>query len=319
MKLATFSIDHGDTRPGIVIGDEVADLGAVDGAPASVLALLAEPDWVDVAETLGRRALRRPLDEVHLCAPIPHPPKFMAIGLNSKNHRAELNARFLLREPALLRVGLGYAIAHPRSKTPYFFAKATSCITGPYDPIVVPADATKVDWEGELAVVIGARIHDVGVQDAERSIAGYTITNDVTIRDWQMDNPTSTGLAKSYPSHGPMGPWLVPRGDVDVDDLELRTYLNGEQRQRGRVADLIHPPAEVVSRLSRFMALQPGDVVACGTFAGIGWPAGRFLEAGDTVRIEVDGIGHIDNPVVPHGRGASAVPMRSALRSDADS
>jgi 2-keto-4-pentenoate hydratase/2-oxohepta-3-ene-1,7-dioic acid hydratase in catechol pathway len=105
-------------------------------------------------------------------------------------------------------------------------------------------------------------------------------------------------LAKGYDSHGPIGPWLVTADEIDPADLELRTYLNCQQVQRGRIADLIRSPAELVSVLSRFGTLQPGDMVACGTFAGTGWPRGRFLCAGDTVHVEIDGIGHIDNPVM---------------------
>jgi 2-keto-4-pentenoate hydratase/2-oxohepta-3-ene-1,7-dioic acid hydratase in catechol pathway len=151
-----------------------------------------------------------------------------------------------------------------------------------------------------LALIIGAPIHDANVETARDSIAGYLIANDVSVRDWQTDNPTSAALAKSYPSHGPLGPWLVTADQVDPDDLELRTYLNGDLRQRGPIADLILSPAEIVSKLSGFCVLEPGDVIACGTFAATGWPAGRFLQAGDTVRIEVDGLGQLANPVAAH-------------------
>jgi 2-keto-4-pentenoate hydratase/2-oxohepta-3-ene-1,7-dioic acid hydratase in catechol pathway len=222
----------------------------------------------------------------------------MAIGLNARDHRKEVNARWLMREPRLILLGAGYLIAHPKPKYPYFFAKATSSITGPYDPIMLPAGTSRVDWEGELAVVIGARIHDVSVETARRSIAGYMIANDVSVRDWQLDNPTATALAKSYPSHGPLGPWMVSADQLDLRDVELRTYLNAELRQRGRIGDLILSPAEIISTLSAFCVLEPGDVIACGTFAGIGWASGRLLRPGDTVRIEVDGIGHIENPVI---------------------
>ena len=221
----------------------------------------------------------------------------MAIGLNARDHRRDINARWLLREPKLIRIAAGYMLAHPRPKHPFFFAKVASSIVGPFDPIVLPLHADQVDWEGELAVVIGARIHDVDVETARRSIAGFVIANDVSVRDWQTDNPTATALAKSYPSHGPLGPWMVTADELDPADLELRTYLNGVLRQRGRIADLILSPAQVVSRLSRFCALQPGDVVACGTFGGTGWPAGRFLRPRDTVRLHVVGIVHLPNTV----------------------
>jgi 2-keto-4-pentenoate hydratase/2-oxohepta-3-ene-1,7-dioic acid hydratase in catechol pathway len=314
MKLATFSTDDNAARPGVIVGDEVADLGAVDGAPASILALLQQPEWSSDAESLVARAPRLPVSEVKLLAPVPNPPKYMAIGLNARDHRREVSVRWLMREPRLIGLGAGYFIAHPRSKFPYFFTKATSAITGPFDPIVLPEGTSKVDWEGELAVMIGARVHDVTPATAGRSIAGYLIANDVSVRDWQMDNPTATSLAKSYPSHGPLGPWMVTTDQLDAASLELRTYLNGELRQRGRIGDLIRSPAEIVSALSRFCVLEPGDIIACGTFAGIGWPVGRFLGAGDTVRVEVDGIGHIENPVVAYRRVEHVVTDERAAR-----
>ena len=314
MKLATFDAGAEQTHAGVVIDDTVADLSAVEDGPASIVALLNRPDWREHAQSLLHRAPRRPLDSIRLHAPVPNPPKYMAIGLNARDHRKDINARWLLREPKLIRIAAGYLLAHPKSKYPFFFAKATSSIAGPFDPIVLPKGASQVDWEGELAVVIGARIHDVTPAVATAAIAGYTVADDITVRDWQCDNPTSAALAKSYPSHGPLGPWLVTADELDVNAVELRTYLNGELRQRGRIADLILTPAEVISQLSKFCALEPGDVVACGTFAGTGWPAGRFLQPGDTVRVEIDGIGHIANPVVSSQHAATAGPDRELGR-----
>jgi len=297
MRLTTFSTEGRIPRVGVELNGEIADLTSCDDGPLSLKSLLQQPDWTSDLAAILKRAPRVSLDKATLHAPVPRPAMYMAIGLNARDHRRDVNARWLLREPKLIRIAAGYLLAHPRPKHPFFFAKATSSIVGPFDPIVLPPNTTQVDWEGELAVVIGTRIHDVDVEAARRSIAGYTIANDVSVRDWQTDNPTAAALAKSYPSHGPLGPWLVTADELDVADIELRTYLNGTLRQRGRIADLILSPAEIVSRLSKFCELQPGDVVACGTFGGTGWPEGRFLRAGDTVRIEVDGIGHLANPV----------------------
>jgi len=297
MRLATYSTEGTDPRVGVVLDGEIADLTACDGGPPTLRSLLQQPNWEDDLAPMLKLAPRVPLDAARLHSPVPTPGMYMAIGLNARDHRRDINARWLLREPKLIRIAAGYLLAHPRPKHPFFFAKSASSVAGPFDPIMLPRDATQVDWEGELAVVIGAEIHDVDVEAARRSIAGYVIANDVSVRDWQTDNPTAAALAKSYPSHGPLGPWMVTADELDPADLELRTYLNDALRQRGRIADLILSPAEIVSRLSRFCALEPGDVVACGTFAGTGWPAGRFLRPGDTVRIEVDGIGHLTNPV----------------------
>lgn len=298
MRLAMFSNGTAAPHVGVVLGDEVAELRACDGGPSGIRELLQRPDWSGELTSLVNRAPRVGMDTVRLHAPIPAPASFMAIGLNARDHRREVNLRWLLREPKLISLGAGYLLAHPRPKYPFFFAKATSSIIGPSDPILLPPDTNKVDWEGELAVVIGAWIHEADVDTARTGIAGYLIANDVSVRDWQTDNPTSAALAKSYPSHGPLGPWLTTADELDFTDMHLRTYLNGELRQRGRVADLILSPAEIISRLSKFCVLQPGDIVACGTFAGTGWPVGRFLRPGDTVRVEVDGIGELSNPVI---------------------
>jgi 2-keto-4-pentenoate hydratase/2-oxohepta-3-ene-1,7-dioic acid hydratase in catechol pathway len=126
------------------------------------------------------------------------------------------------------------------------------------------------------------------------------------VRDWQTDNPTAAALAKGYPTHGPLGPWLTTPDEFDSGSAELRTYLNGRLTQQGRIADLILSPAEIISRLSQFCVLQPGDIIACGTFGGTGWPTGRFLRPGDVVRIEIDGLGELSNPVVAYSAGALA-------------
>jgi len=301
MRLVTFSNEEIFQHVGAVQGDEIADLTACDGGPTGLVRLVQQPDWAPTVTQMLKRAPRIPLGTSRLHAPVPAPPMYMAIGLNAPDHRKDINVGWLMREPKLVRIAAGYLLAHPRPKYPFFFAKATSSITGPYDPIQLPPHADHVDWEGELAVIIGADIHDADVDRARAGIAGYTIANDVSVRDWQTDNPTAASLAKSYPSHGPLGPWLVTPDELDPDQLELRTYLNGSLRQKGRIADLILSPAQIISRLSSFCALQPGDVIACGTFGGTGWPVGRFLQPGDTVRIEVEGIGHIANPVAAHG------------------
>lgn len=312
MRLATFHTGDNRPRPGVVVGDEVADLGAAAAAPPSLLALLSEPDWPARVESLMPRIPRRPLASVKLAAPLVNPPKYMAIGLNTRDHRREITPRFLMREPRLISLAAGYLLAHPRPQYPYFFAKAVSAITGPYDPIVLPPNVAKVDWEGELAVVIGAHVHEADVAAATAAIAGYTIANDISVRDWQLDNPTSAALAKSYPTHGPLGPWLVTADELDTPRLRLRTYLNTELRQQGDIGELILSPAEIVSRLSTFCLLEPGDVIACGTFAGTGWPVARFLRPGDTVRVEIDGIGHIENLVIAHRQIHGRVGARAA-------
>ncbi len=150
------------------------------------------------------------MTDVQLHAPVPAPPKYIAIGMNSRDHRNDINVRWLMREPKLIRIAAGYLLAHPHPKQPFFFAKATSSIVGPTDPIVLPPHSDQVDWEGELAVIIGAVLHEATVETSQRGIAGYLIANDVSVRDWQTDNPTASALAKGYPTHGPLGRGLPP-------------------------------------------------------------------------------------------------------------
>lgn len=300
MQLTTFSTVAAHRHVGALVGDEIADLSAVDTGPASIIELISRPGWRADVEALQKGAPRYPVTDVALHAPVPAPAKYLAIGMNSREHRNDVNARWLMREPKLVRIAAGYLLAHPRPKHPFFFAKATSSIVGPNDPIVLPPHGEQVDWEGELAVIVGALLHEATVETARRGIAGYLVANDVSVRDWQTDNPTAAALAKGYPTHGPLGPWLTTPDGFDPDGAELRTYLNGRLRQRGRIGELTLSPAEIISRLSGFCVLGPGDVIACGTFAGTGWPSGRFLRPGDLVRIEIDGLGALANPVIAY-------------------
>jgi 2-keto-4-pentenoate hydratase/2-oxohepta-3-ene-1,7-dioic acid hydratase in catechol pathway len=306
MQLATFSTTTTSQHVGLLDGDDIVDLSAGQGGPTTVLDLLSQPDWQAQVGALQARSPRHQLAAVTLHAPIPAPRKYLAIGMNSRDHRKDVNVRWLLREPHLVRIAVGYALAHPRPKHPFFFAKATSSIVGPKEAIVLPRRGDQVDWEGELAVVVGATLHDTTATEASRAIAGYLVANDVSVRDWQTDNPTAAALAKGYPTHGPLGPWLTTPDEFDSGSAELRTYLNGRLTQQGRIADLILSPAEIISRLSQFCVLQPGDIIACGTFGGTGWPTGRFLRPGDVVRIEIDGLGELSNPVVAYSAGALA-------------
>jgi len=286
MRLVTFS-DARPARVGVVVGDEVIDVaGAV---PASMLDFLAAGDG---ALTAARRALdaapRAPLAAVRLHAPVPRPPKFLAIFLNYPTHAAE--------------VGQG------APDFPVFFNKQSTCVVGPGDAIHVPPESMLVDYEGELAVVIGRRCRRVPVSRAHEVIAGYTIANDVTVRDWQVRAPTVT-LGKSWDTHGPLGPWLITADELgDPHARRLRTRVNGELRQDATTGDMLIDCFRQVAFLSTACTLEPGDVIATGTPAGVGAmqdpPA--FLRAGDVVRVEIDGIGALENPVVDEPRAEVA-------------
>jgi 2-keto-4-pentenoate hydratase/2-oxohepta-3-ene-1,7-dioic acid hydratase in catechol pathway len=180
------------------------------------------------------------------------------------------------------------------------FNKQVGCVTGPFDPIVAPRNEPMLDYEGELAFVIGTSCRHVPLDRAHEAIGAFLVVDDVSAREWQMRSPTMT-LGKSFPTHGPTGPWLVTPDELgDPHDLRIRTWVSDELRQDGSTSDLIFDCYQLVATLSEAMALEPGDLVTTGTPAGVGIamdPPG-LLEPGDVVRIEVEGIGTIENPVV---------------------
>jgi 2-keto-4-pentenoate hydratase/2-oxohepta-3-ene-1,7-dioic acid hydratase in catechol pathway len=282
MRLVTFS-DAGPARIGAVVENEVVDLSGV--VPRTMLEFLAGGDGaLEAARRAIGSAPRAPLATVRLHAPVPRPPKFLAIFLNYPTHAAE--------------VGQG------APAFPVFFNKQSTCVVGPGEAIHVPPESMLVDYEGELAVVIGRRCRRVPVARAAEVIAGYTIANDVTVRDWQVRAPTVT-LGKSWDTHGPLGPWLVTADAVgDPHALRLRTLVNGDVRQDVVTGEMLVDCFREVEFLSTAFTLEPGDVIATGTPAGIGATQNppRFLRAGDTVRVEIDGLGALENPVVdePH-------------------
>ena len=190
-----------------------------------------------------------------------------------------------------------------------FFNKQVTCITGPHDPIQIPRVSSDVDFEGELGFVIGRRCRQVPAERAHEVIAGFLVVNDVTVRDWQYRSPTWT-LGKSFDTHGPTGPWITTPDEVgDPQDLRIRTLLNGETMQDASTAEMIFGCAEQIATLSTACTLEPGDLVSTGTPAGVGVARTPpvFLRAGDTVRIEIDGVGTIENPVVDEPAGTELI------------
>ncbi len=230
------------------------------------------------------------------------------------SRRSPIDDSFWLPAPSkFLGIARNYA-AHARERGgslggefPVFFNKQISCIVGSGDAIVIPAISPQVDYEGELAVVIGRRASNVSIAEALEYVAGYTIANDVSVRDWQQRSPTMT-LGKSFDTHGPLGPWLVTSDDIaDPQSLEIRTYVNDELRQRASTEEMIYSVAEQIAVLSIACTLEPGDVIATGTPAGVGaaFDPPRWLCAGDVVRVEIDEIGVLSNPVVARDSLAS--------------
>jgi len=284
MKLCRFASVGGDPALGVVLDEEIAELSVAD-APAEPAAALDRVGRDGLAK-LAENAPRRPLAEVQLLAPA-SPRKYLAIALNYRDHIAEMG----MEAP----------------EVPVFFNKQVTCVVGPGADVHMPKVSTFLDYEAELAIVIGKRCRHVPVERAHEVIAGYTCANDVSVRDWQGRAQTMT-IGKSFDTHGPLGPWLVTASELgDPNDLAIRCFVNDESRQDARTSEMVFDCFQQVSHLSEAFTLEPGDVIATGTPSGVG--LGRqpvrenLLHVGDTVRVEIEGIGELVNTVVEEPDG----------------
>jgi 2-keto-4-pentenoate hydratase/2-oxohepta-3-ene-1,7-dioic acid hydratase in catechol pathway len=254
---------------------------SVPDLPREMVAFLeAGSDAMEAARVAAHDGTRIPLADVHLEAPIARPPKFLAVGLNYADHVAESG----METP----------------EHPTIFNKQSSCVTGPTDPVHVPRASHVLDYEGELGIVIGRRGRHVSRDDAADYIAGYVVVDDVTVRDWQLRTPTWT-MGKSFDTHGPIGPWIVTTDEIrDPHRLDLRTFVNGELRQESNTKQLIFDCFYLIEHFSTAFTLEPGDVIATGTPGGVGIlnKPPQLLKAGDVVRVEIEGIGEIENPII---------------------
>ncbi len=282
MKIARFT-EGAHTRLGIVDtdSDEIIDIGTADPSlPTDVGVLLANGSLATVARTAAS-ATRLALGAVKLEATIAQPPTFLAIGLNYADHVAESGM--------------------DKPKAPVVFNKQITCVIGPDDAIEVPTVAPDwVDYEGELGIVIGTSCRNVSVADAPSVVGGFLIVNDVSVRDWQRATPTMT-MGKSWDTHGPIGPWLVTADEVgDPHALGIRTWVDGDLRQDASTKQMITNCWELIAHLSTAFTLLPGTIIATGTPAGVGFVMDppRCLKAGSTVRIEIDKLGVLENPVI---------------------
>lgn len=280
MKLATFT-HAGHTRIGVVDGEEIVDGGLV-AVPQDMASLLGEgrPALEALRDIVEGGGNRIPLRDVHLEAPVLRPGKFLGIGLNYDDHIEETGME--------------------RPEFPTFFNKQSTCVNGPYDPIHRPRVSEKLDYEGEMGFVIGRRCRHVPKERAHEVIAGYLIVNDVSVRDWQARAKTMT-LGKSFDTHGPIGPWIVTPDEIgDPHALDVKTWVNEELRQSTNTSNLIFDCYDQVATLSTAFTLEPGDIVSTGTSSGVGVkmsPRG-YLKVGDRVRVEIQRIGYIENPVI---------------------
>lgn len=281
MKLITFTHNN-CTRFGAVDGDEVVDgVGEVNLPDALVNFISAgEPALQAMRKRITSGNHRIPLADVKLLAPIPKPGKFLAIALNYPDHIAETG--------------------RDRPEYPSFFSKLNTCIIGHGDAIQMPKVSDKLDYEGELAFVIGKRCRHVPAEQAIDVIAGYTICNDVSVRDWQHRSPTFT-VGKSFDTCGPLGPYLVTKDEIgDPHNLNLKTWVDDELRQNSNTKYMLFNCFEMIAYLSQAMTLEPGDVISTGTPSGVGVkmePRG-YLKPGQTVTVEIEGVGRLINPVI---------------------
>jgi 2-keto-4-pentenoate hydratase/2-oxohepta-3-ene-1,7-dioic acid hydratase in catechol pathway len=293
MKLVTF-IHNDKTRVGAAVDGFVVDGKNNTKIPATMLEFLnAGPGVLEaMQQQIDSGEGRIPLDQVKLLAPVPRPGKYLAISLNYADHIGETG----LEKP----------------EYPSFFTKQGTCVIGHGDAIHRPKVSDKLDYEGELAFVIGKRCRHVPVDKAHQVIAGFTIANDVSVRDWQIRSSTFT-LGKSFDTHGPLGPWLVTSDEIsDPHNLDIKTWIDDELRQNSNTRHMIFNCYEMIAYLSQAMTLEPGDVIATGTPAGVGVkmkPRGYMLP-GQTARIEIEGIGALVNPVIEEPDGTAFIDSR---------
>ncbi len=264
---------HDTPQIAAIIGDEIVNLSTPHQDMPEFLASGAKIDTLLTDDV-------RPLAEAKLLPPVGAPPAILAVGLNYRAH-AEEGGREV-------------------PSTPVIFTKHHNCVIGPGDGIHIPRAAPdKVDYEGELAIVIGKRCRHVPKDRAHEVIAGYTVMNDVSVRDWQRASPTML-MGKSWDTHGPMGPWMATSDQIDPHNLQLTTRVNDEIRQNSRTDDLIFDCFDIVEHLSTAFTLEAGTVIATGTPAGVGlyWDPPKMLKVGDEVSITIEGIGTLTNPVI---------------------
>lgn len=282
MKLVRYS-DNGSITLGVIKDDGIVPLAMLGCTYPSMLALIEagaaalEPVRNGLANTTPQIALA----DAKLLAPIEKPGKYLAIGMNYGKHLAEAD-----------RLGVA------RASHQVWFNKQTTCLAGPFDNIE-PGATEKLDYEVELGVVIGTKAKNVSETDAASYVFGYFVANDVSARDYQFHSQTMM-MGKSFDTHGPIGPWIVTADEVaDPHDLDLKCFVNGEQRQSSNTSQMIANIWQQIAYVTTAFTLEPGDLIATGTpeGVGVGMEPPVFLQPGDVVRCEIEGIGSIENRV----------------------
>ncbi len=271
MKLLRYGRD-GSERPGLL--DRDGNIRCLASHIEDVNGEAIAPAMLEQLAAINLAALPLVETGVRLGPCVGNVGKFLGIGLNYADHAEESGA--------------------PIPAEPEVFSKATSAICGPYDNIIQPLDSNKLDWEVELGVVIGKHCSYVDQASALEHVAGYCVVNDVSERGFQLERGSQWDKGKGCDTFGPMGPWLVTRDEIpDPNNLAMWLEVNGQRYQSGNTGSMIFAPAAIVSYLSRFMSLQPGDVITTGTPAGVGMGQNPpvFLKAGDIIELSVEGLG----------------------------
>ena len=294
-----------EARAGLLVGEQVYDAARLTGQAAWSSVLGALQDWSKAHRGFGAAAKRIaagksrakgvPLKRVKLLAPVLYPGNIYCAGANYTDHMAEM-ARAQGREPGPTMKDLG--------EKPWHFVKTSRSVVGPGVAVRLPAYSQKVDWEVELAAVIGRAAKDIPAEKALDCVAGYTIANDLSARDAMRreKNPASSPFhydwvsQKCFDGSCPLGPWIVPAGELrDPHRLGIRLWVNGELMQDSNTGNLIFNTAEQIAMLSSRVTLRPGDIVLTGTPAGVGMGRGRFLKAGDAVKLWIEEIGELSH------------------------
>ncbi|PCD75900.1 fumarylacetoacetate hydrolase family protein [Pseudothioclava arenosa] len=278
MKLVRFG-QPGAERPGILASD--GTLRDLSGLVPDIGGAVLSDQGLAMLRALDPLVLPQVPEGARLGPPVAGVGKFICIGLNYADHAAESGMEV--------------------PPEPVIFMKATSAICGPDDPVLIPPGSEKTDWEVELAFVIGKRARHVPEERAMEHVAGYMIANDVSERSFQIEHAGQWTKGKSYDHFGPVGPWLVTRDAVaDPQDLAMRCTVSGQVMQQGSTRTMVYGVGFLVSYLSRFMTLEPGDIVSTGTPPGVGMgmKPPRYLRAGDVLELEVEGLGRQRQEVV---------------------
>jgi 2-keto-4-pentenoate hydratase/2-oxohepta-3-ene-1,7-dioic acid hydratase in catechol pathway len=279
MKLLRYG-PRGQEKPGLL--DRQGKIRDLSGVVADLTPDVLAPASLDRLRKLNPDSLPAVPGTPRLGACVANPPKLVCVGLNYRDHAKETNS--------------------PIPTEPILFMKATSSINGPNDDVMLPKGAQKGDWETELGIVIGTKAQYVAEADVAKYIAGYCIVNDVSERHFQIERLGQWTKGKSCDTFCPMGPWLVTADEVpDPQALDMLCEVSGEVMQKSSTREMIFSCVQLVSYISQFMTLMPGDVIPTGTPSGVGLGRKRFLKAGDTMRLTIAGLGEQRQRVVAYG------------------